>query len=99
MNTKKYGIKEMVDAVGPITFGNALEAHRKCEELSAKEFALFLGISPSSLCDLEKGRSIPSPKRAANIGRKLGEPEGYWIQLAIQDMLRVANLDYKVSIA
>jgi len=40
MTTKKYGIKEMIDAIGPMTFGNALESHRKCEELSAKEFAV-----------------------------------------------------------
>jgi len=81
-----------------MTFGNALESHRKCEELSAKEFANFLGISPSSLCDLEKGRSIPSPQRASKISRKMGESEAYWIQLAIQDTLRKANLDYTVSI-
>jgi len=94
-----YGTKEMDRDFGPLTFGNALEAHRKCEELSQKEFAKILEISSSSLCDLEKGRRIPSVTRAAKIANKLREPEKTWIRLALQDMLRQGDLHYKVSVA
>jgi len=99
MNTEGvYGTKEFERDFGPLTFGNAIEAKRKCEEMSQKEFAIKLGISAQSLCDIEKGRRIPSPTRAAKIARCIDEPEDYWIQLAFQDMLRKENLDYKVSV-
>ncbi len=96
---KKYGVAAMVKEYGPMTFGRALWSHRKCEELSQKEFAQILGISPSSLCDLEKERKLPSVTRAAKIAHILNEPEKIWIRLALQDMLRQANLKYEVSVA
>lgn len=100
MNTKKqYGTKEFAKEFGPLTFGDALSSHRLGEEISQKEFAVFLGISPQSLCDIEKGRKIPSPSRAAKIARQLQQPETFWIRLAFQDMLRKEQLDYKVSVA
>jgi transcriptional regulator with XRE-family HTH domain len=101
MSTKKikYGLKELKRDFGPITFGNLIEAYRLAEEFSQKEFAKLLDISPASLCDLEKGRRIPSPERAASIAKKLKEPVSYWVQLAIQDHLDQAGLKLKVSVA
>ena len=98
MTTENYGAKEMERDFGPLTFGNALESHRKCEEISQREFAAILGISPQSLCDIEKGRKTPSVTRAAKIAAILNEPEKTWIRLALQDMLRKGNLEYKVSL-
>ncbi len=97
--TTEYGLKEMEQEYGPITFGRALWAHRKGEEMTLKQFAQILGISPSSLCDLEKGRRIPSVKRAAKIARTLGMSEKTWVKIAIQDMIRDADLEYRVSVA
>lgn len=101
MSTKKpkYGLKELERDYGPLTFSRALEAYRLCEELPQKDFAKFLNISSASLCDLEKGRRIPSPTRAAQIARRLKEPESFWVQLALQDHLNEAGLDLKVSVA
>jgi len=100
MNTEeKYGSKELERDFGLLTFGKALWAHRKCEEISQSDFARFLGISSQSLCDIEKGRSIPSPRRAAKIANKINQPEVFWIRLALQDMLRKESLDYTVSVA
>ncbi|MGR3318158.1 MAG: helix-turn-helix transcriptional regulator, partial [Candidatus Anammoxibacter sp.] len=64
-----------------------------------REFAKFLGITPQSLCDIEKERRIPSPNRASKIARKIKEPANYWIQLALQDTLRKEHLEYVVSVA
>ena len=97
--TTKYGTEELKKAYGPVTFGNALEAFRKSEEMSLKGFALILTISPQSLCDIEKGRRVPSPKRAATLAKKLKQPEAYWIQLALQDTLIKDQLNYTVSVA
>jgi len=100
MSTKRhYGTAEVERDFGPLTFGNALASYRIGEEKSQREFAAFLGISPQSLCDMEKERRIPSPSRAAKIARKLGESERFWVQLSLQDMLRREDLDMVVSIA
>ncbi len=100
MTTKEqYEISEMERDFGCLTFGNALASYRMGEEKSQREFAIFLGISPQSLCDIEKERRIPSPRRAAKIARQLGEPESFWVQLALQDMIRKENLNLVVSIA
>ncbi len=99
MNTKKYGTKDLEKTFGPITFGNALESFRLGEDITQKDFAKLLGITPQSLCDLEKCRRIPSPGRAAKIAKKLGEPEAFWVQLTFQDALRKEELELTVSVA
>ncbi len=94
-----YGFEDLERDYGQLTFGKALWSHRKCEEMTQKDFAMLLGITQSSLCDLEKGRKIPSPGRAAKIARKIGMSEKTWVRIAIQDMLRAADLEYTVSVA
>ena len=95
----KYGVKEAERDYGPLTFAKVLEAHRLGEEISQKDFAKLLGISQQSLCDLEKGRKIPSAERASKIAEKLGEPSDFWIKLALQDMLRVQHFNFEVSLS
>ena len=102
MTTKKkhYGVNELERdlGLGPLTIGRLLVAHRLGEEMNQKEFAKFLGITSSSLCDMEKGRKIPSPARAAKIAKKLGMHEKSWMCLAIQDLLRKEKLNYNVTL-
>jgi transcriptional regulator with XRE-family HTH domain len=101
MTTKKsiIGLKELEGEFGKLTFGRVLEAFRLSEEVSQRDFAKTLGISPASLCDLEKGRRIPSPARAAAVAKKLRQPPSYWVQLALQDQINEAGLKMKVSVA
>lgn len=99
MTTKiKFGIKELEQEVAGLTFGKLLESYRKSEELSQKEFAQLIGITPSSLCDLEKGRKIPSPSRAYNIANILGVSENLWVEVSLQDQLNEQGIELKVSI-
>jgi transcriptional regulator with XRE-family HTH domain len=95
----KYGLKQLEKDLGSVSFGRLLEAYRLAEDMSQKDFAKKLGLSSASLCDLEKGRRVPSPDRAAKIARKLKEPESYWVQLALQDQLNHIGLKLKVSVA
>ena len=82
MTTKgQYGTSELERDFGRLTFGNALASYRMGEEKSQREFAVFLGISPQSLCDIEKERRIPSPSRAAKIARQLGRARKLWFNL------------------
>lgn len=98
-NRIKYGVADLEKAYGPLTFGKLLLAHREGEEIGQEEMAHLLGISRQSLCDLEKGRRIPTPKRAAEIAQKLGMLSESFITLALQDRLREDHLDYEVSLA
>ena len=97
-------IKETLSAklekeYGPVTFGRALWAYRKGEEMTQTELAHTLGISSSSLCDLEKGRTIPTVRRAAKLAKQLGQSEKMWVQLAVQDSFDDAGLNYRISVA
>lgn len=96
---KKFGVKELENKIGKMTFAKAIEAQRLADNMTLKEFSSFLGISIASLADLEKGRRIPSPSRAREIAQKIGEPEVYWIQLAIQDKLIEEEIYLKVTVA
>jgi transcriptional regulator with XRE-family HTH domain len=83
---------------GPLTLGRAIESIRKSEELSQQACAKNLGVSKSHLCDVEKGRKIVSPERAAKWARILGYPESVFVRLAIQAELDAAGLKYRVEI-
>ena len=100
---KIYGLedfeRDLIKEHGPITFGRLLESHRKCEELTQEELGKKIGISRANICDLEKGRVIPSVKRAADIADALGLVKSVWIELALQDHLREQGFNFKVSIA
>jgi transcriptional regulator with XRE-family HTH domain len=67
--------------------------------MSRKEFSSILEISIQNLADLEHGRSLPLPTRAKKIAEFLGEPEIYWIQLALQDQLEKQEIPFKVTLA
>ena len=99
MTTKhQYGTRELAKDFGELTFGNALLSFRLGENKNQQEFAKRLGISPQSLCDIEKGRKIPSPKRASKIAKILSEPIAFWVQLALQDLVKKEKLNLSVSV-
>ncbi len=98
MNSKIYGSMELERDFGQVTFGRALWAYRKGEEITQKDFASLLGLSVKILRNFEKGRRIPSPGLAAKIARQVGQSERLWIQFVFQDMLREAGLAYTVLV-
>jgi transcriptional regulator with XRE-family HTH domain len=81
-----------------LTLGLRLSSIRKGEDLTLEIFAEKLGISKQHLSDIEKGRKSVSPERAARFAKALGYAEDKFIQLALQDLLIQANLNYKVII-
>jgi transcriptional regulator with XRE-family HTH domain len=83
---------------GPLTLGLAVESLRKGEGFSQEACAKRLKISKSHLCDVEKGRKLVSPERAAKWARLLGYPESALVQLALQAELDAAGLRYTVVI-
>ncbi len=97
MSTKSY-FEKLEKQYGSLTFGNLLTAWRQGEDLSQTAFAKKVGISVQNLNDLEKGRRIPSPTRAARIAKKLGLPEMGMIQLALRDSLVKEGFHYDVKL-
>jgi transcriptional regulator with XRE-family HTH domain len=83
---------------GRLTFASALKSWRLGDEYTQTEFAKKLGISVQNLNDLEKGRRIPSPARAAKIAQKLKLPEKAFIMLAIRDALYKDGFHFNVSL-
>lgn len=97
MTTKSY-FEKLEKKFGTFTFGEMLKAWRDSEDLSQTAFAKKIGLSVQNLNDLEKGRRIPTPSRAAGIAKKLGLPEMGMIQLALRDSLIKEGFKYNVKL-
>lgn len=100
MTTRKKGaaIRFLESLVGELTLGKVLESIRLGEELSQAKFARTLGVSASHLCDIEKGRKVVSPERAAKFARILGHSEKQFVRLSLQGMLDAAGIKLRVEI-
>lgn len=101
--TPKEGVVDALDFLNELigeseTFGAHLAAVRKGEELSQTELAAKLGVSRSHLCDIEKGRKLVGPERAARFAEVLGYLPASFVQLVLQDHLDRAKLDMQVNI-
>ena len=83
---------------GPLTFGGFMRGCRASKDMTQKDFAKFLGISPGTLCDIEKGRQLVSPELAKKYAKKLGMPEIVAITRCLEDQLRKAKLKYRVEL-
>ena len=81
------------------TFGSFLTSVRQGEGLSQAELAAKLGVSRSHLCDIEKGRKLVGPERAARFAEALGYLPSSLVQLALQDLLDRAKLGLQVNVA
>ncbi len=90
--------KELRKKYGRLTFGRFLSSWRAADELTQVEFAKRLGLTPANLCDIERGRRIPSPTRAKNIAKKLGLPEMGLVKMVIEDALHKEGFNYTVEL-
>src|SRR4051812_15224942 len=101
MSTKiKSGtMKFLEEAAGrPLTLGGLLESIRESEELSQISFSKKLGVSPSHLCDIEKGRKVVSPERAAKFAKILKRSPEQFVRLTLQGLLDDAGLKMKIDV-
>ena len=97
-NKIKLSLKDLQKTRGAITFGRLLIAYRASTDLTQIELADKLGLSKGNICDFEKERKVPSPAKASEMAKRLGELPQYWVEVAVQDMLHAQNLDYTVKI-
>ncbi len=83
---------------GPLTVGEAFYSIRVGEGWSQAEMGRTLEISRAHVCDIEKGRRLLSPDRAAKFARTLGYSETQFVRLALQDQLSQSGLQMTVSV-
>ena len=81
-----------------MTLGDMIWSLRTCDEISQAEFAKTLGVSRSHLCDVEKGRKVVSPERAAAWAKTLGFPPTVFVKLALQEQLDRAGVKMNVQV-
>ncbi|MCM0606943.1 MAG: helix-turn-helix transcriptional regulator [Xanthomonadaceae bacterium] len=81
-----------------LTLGGLLESLRMGEEHTLAEFAKKLKISVSHLCDIEKGRKVVSPERAAKFAKVLGRSPEQFVRLSLQGQVDEAGLKMKVIV-
>jgi len=97
---KSKAMRFLEKAAGrPLTLSGLLESLRIGEELSQAEFAKKLGVSPSHLCDIEKGRKVISPERAAKFAQILGRSPEQFVRLSLQEMINDLGLKMKVAVS
>jgi transcriptional regulator with XRE-family HTH domain len=100
MNTKsKYGKRDLEKRLGPMTLASFLSSWRESLEMTQVAFAKKLGISPANLCDIEKGRQLVSPKKAAQIAKKIGYSETVLVELVINEQLAAEGLKMRIKVA
>jgi transcriptional regulator with XRE-family HTH domain len=83
---------------GPLTLARLIHSIRQGDEMTLAEFAKKLGISRQHLCDIEKGRKVVSPERAAKFAKILGYSREQFVALALQALLDEADLHLKVEV-
>ena len=82
----------------PLTLGGLIESIRLGEEMSQAAFARKLGVSPSHLCDIEKGRKVVGAERAARFAKILGRSPEQFVRLSLQELIDEAGLKMRVNI-
>jgi plasmid maintenance system antidote protein VapI len=97
--TKSKTMKYLEQVAGrPLTLGGLMESIRLGEEMSQTAFARKLDVSPSHLCDIEKGRKVVSPERAARFAQILGRSPKQFVRLSLQGLIDEAGLKMRVNI-
>ena len=94
----KYSVDDAIKDFGFISFGKLLVSYRLGENMTQVEMAELLEISKQSLCDLEKGRTLPTIARTTHIAKKLKVLPESFIRVVIEDLLRRENLNFEVEL-
>ena len=98
-NTKSATMRYLERVAGrPLTLGGLIESIRLGEDASQAAFARKLGVSASHLCDIEKGRKVVGPERAARFAKILGRSPEQFVRLSLQSLIDEAGLKMRVNV-
>lgn len=96
--TTKLARTVLESMTGAYTFAMFMRSSRTTLDLSQVEMAKKLGITRSSLCDVEQGRVLVSAATAVKYAKKVGFSQLVALEACIQDQLRKAHLHYDVTL-
>ena len=82
----------------PFTFATFMLGARTTLDLTQVEMAKRIGISKAALCEIEKGRTLVSPKSALTYAKKAGFSVTLALETCFQDQLRKAKINKRVKI-
>ena len=97
MNIKEAS-KVLSKVHGPFTFATFILGARTTLDLTQVQMAARIGISKSALCEIEKGRTLVSPKSAVSYAKKAGFSMTLALESCLQDQLRKAKINKRVKI-
>jgi len=98
MSTKTSSQK-FNEEFGPFSFGEIFKSHREADELSQTTVARMLKVSRQNICDLEKGRWMPSAELVEKFAKKLGYSPTVFLKYYFEEVLKKQKLGkYKVEI-
>lgn len=98
MNIKKSADKILEEMVGPVNFGMFVRACRTTMDLTQVQMAKKLKMARGTLCDIEKGRQLVSPKLAIKIAKTAGMHERFALELCLADHLKKQKIKYKIKV-
>ena len=84
--------------VGPLSFALFLRVARDSMGLTQEAFGENLKLSRANVCDIEKGRHLVSTELALKIAKMAGLPEKIALQACLQDQVRKAGSEAKVTV-
>jgi DNA-binding XRE family transcriptional regulator len=96
--TTKLARSVLESMTGPYTFAMFMRSARTTLDLSQVEMAKKLGITRSSLCDIEQGRVLVSAATAVKYAKKAGFSELVALEACLQDQITKAHLHYDVTL-
>lgn len=97
MNIKEAS-KVLAKNYGQFTFATFMLGARTTLDLTQVEMAKKIGISKAALCEIEKGRTLVSPKSAVTYAKKAGFSMTLALESCLQDQLRKAKINKRVRI-
>ena len=81
-----------------LTFGLVLKATREAEEVSQARLAEMINVSRGLICDVEKGRRMPTIEQVGLLAKALRYSEKAFLSLYFESVLKKANYKYKVDL-
>ncbi len=97
-NKKGYGRIDLEKRLGKMTMASFFRSWRESEEISQRDFAKKLKLSPAKVCNIEKGKKRVSPERAANIAKILGYSQIVLVRIALEEQLYAVGLKYEIEL-
>ena len=98
-NSKKNDAQKILeDLDGPLTFARLIKSIRLGREETQEAFGKKIGICKQNVCDLEKGRWLPSTKSAISFARKLGYSPEVFVKMILQEEINSEHLRLEVRL-